>query len=203
MLLLLTACGRDADFGRMWGESLQLPAGVSAADLPDPDSEGARLEARYCSQCHGIPSPATHSADEWPATVRRMALRMERSNRMGGRGMMGGGGMMGGRRSMPMGMSGAEAASRAELTEILDYLQGHALRTVAVPPEDGSDPAVTLFASSCARCHALPDPKQHTAEEWPAVVARMRQNMEKLGVAPISDAQADRIVEYLERQAGS
>ncbi|MGE5792342.1 MAG: hypothetical protein ACM36B_06605, partial [Bacteroidota bacterium] len=26
-------------------------------------------------------------------------------------------------------------------------------------------------------CHVLPDPRRHTVAEWPAVVARMEQNM--------------------------
>jgi hypothetical protein len=28
------------------------------------------------------------------------------------------------------------------------------------------------------QCHVLPDPKRHTADEWPTVVARMQENME-------------------------
>jgi len=104
---------------------------------------------------------------------------------------------------MPMGMSGAAAPTRSELATILSYLQQHALRAAPISaPDTASDPAAALFARSCARCHALPDPRQHTAAEWPAVVARMRQNMEKMGVAPISDDEANRITEYLERRAG-
>jgi hypothetical protein len=31
---------------------------------------------------------------------------------------------------------------------------------------------------ACRQCHVLPDPRRHTASEWPAVVARMEKNME-------------------------
>lgn len=29
----------------------------------------------------------------------------------------------------------------------------------------------------CSQCHKLPFPEQHTAEQWPAVVARMVEHM--------------------------
>jgi hypothetical protein len=34
-----------------------------------------------------------------------------------------------------------------------------------------------MFAIACSQCHALPDPAQHTAREWPAVVKRMEEHM--------------------------
>ncbi|MFQ5536012.1 MAG: c-type cytochrome [Gemmatimonadota bacterium] len=213
ILLPLTAvaCRTDGDMesARQWEEALQLPVGVAADALPDPDSEGARLTARYCSQCHGIPSPGMHSAQEWPATVRRMAMRMEHSGRMGrmmgSRGMMGGRGMMGRWRGrMPMGMMGAESPTRVELGTILAYLQEYALKAAPAPPPDtATDPGAGLFAASCSRCHALPDPQQHTPAEWPDVVARMRRNMETMGAEPITDDEARQIVEYLQRASGA
>jgi cytochrome c5 len=33
------------------------------------------------------------------------------------------------------------------------------------------------FKTTCSQCHAIPDPKQHTAQEWPRVVVRMKANM--------------------------
>jgi len=48
-------------------------------------------------------------------------------------------------------------------------------------PQQGSTDldsrAGRLYAQTCARCHALPDPRQHTGAQWPAVVARMEQHM--------------------------
>ncbi len=64
---------------RMMGD--QLPPGIDAADLPDPQSRGARLMARYCTQCHDLPSPVLHS--EWPKVFARMDRRMKMMSRMG------------------------------------------------------------------------------------------------------------------------
>ena len=42
-----------------------------------------------------------------------------------------------------------------------------------------NSPAGKLYTQTCARCHALPNPRQHTADQWPAVVARMEQHMQQ------------------------
>ena len=34
-----------------------------------------------------------------------------------------------------------------------------------------------MFAIACSQCHVLPDPRRHTALEWPQVVERMQRNM--------------------------
>jgi hypothetical protein len=34
-----------------------------------------------------------------------------------------------------------------------------------------------LFGQTCSQCHGLPDPRQHSAGQWPVVVARMEQHM--------------------------
>ena len=53
------------------------PPGITLADLPDPNSPGAKLIGTYCGQCHNAPSPQMHSATDWPSVARRMWLRME------------------------------------------------------------------------------------------------------------------------------
>src|SRR6266511_4527675 len=53
------------------------PEGVAPGDLPEPDSRGAQLVAKFCAQCHALPAPTQHSATDWPSVVRRMWLRME------------------------------------------------------------------------------------------------------------------------------
>lgn len=76
----------------------------------------------------------------------------------GGPGMMGGygGGMMGGYRPGPG--SGYEEN-----------------RQQAYP--DLNSRAGRIFGQTCSQCHALPDPQQHSAGQWPSVVARMEQHM--------------------------
>jgi len=197
LMLGLTACNRSPHLAATgWTQSaLQMPAGIAASQLPAPENRGAQLTARYCSQCHGIPSPASHSASDWVPVMRRMMLRMERSAVMGqmmGRGMMG--------RGMPMGMMGAAVPTPSEERDILEYLQSHALRSIKEEtlPEKNSSGAA-LYSRTCSRCHALPDPAQHTPEQWLAVVDRMRQYMRSGGVPHISDEQAQTIIEYLRR----
>lgn len=194
--LSIAGCGRtDPGPAPAWNSAtLQMPPGVPARDLPDPGSRGAERVVRYCSGCHGIPSPASHAPEDWGPTVRRMVLRMERLSGM--RGMMGGSGT-------PM-MSGSVAVpSPEEQAEILSYLRAHAMRSIdPARVREASSPAAGEFARACSRCHALPDPEQHTAAQWPAVVQRMRGNMRKMHVSGIADAEAHDITAYLERSAG-
>lgn len=65
----------------------------------------------------------------------------------------------------------------------------------AAPAGEGAE----TFRWTCSRCHALPDQALHSPGEWPAAVERMRQNMERMGVAGISDQEAGAIAEYLQR----
>lgn len=197
LVLPLAACGDGGSWPRMMRmmgqQSMELPEGIPAADLPASDSRGARLVARYCSQCHGVPSPRRHAAEDWEATARRMFRRMDHMQHMGGMG-----GMMGG--GMHDRMMDVEVPTADEERAIVAYLRDHAMRGAraeALPAGEGRE----TFGRVCSRCHALPDPSQHTAEEWPAVVKRMRGHMQRMEVQEVSDAEAERIVRYLQRAA--
>lgn len=171
----------------MGGRNMELPEGIPASELPDPGGRGAGLVATYCGQCHGIPSPRRHAAEDWEATARRMFRRMAHMEGMSG-GMMGR--MRGGRMEV-------EAPSSGEERAILAYLREHAMRGVreeALPGSEGRE----AFVRICSRCHALPDPLQRSSEEWPAVVERMRGHMDRMEVEGISDGEADRVVRYLQ-----
>ncbi len=188
----------DAVFAAWWNETLVMPTGIPAEELPEPNSEGARLVAKYCSQCHGIPSPARHSAEEWVPTFRRMVRRMEHSSRMGR--MMGG--MRGRGMRGPRGMHGAAAPTLDEQRVMLAYLQEHALKPLAeLPPEKVDTPGAKAFSETCARCHALPSPDQHTADEWPAVVDRMRRHMAEMDVSDPGDETIREILDFLRENA--
>ncbi|MFQ5689992.1 MAG: hypothetical protein ACE5HQ_06960 [Gemmatimonadota bacterium] len=186
----LAACGGDLWTGRMGRKLAEMPVGIPAERLPAPGSEGAGLVARYCSSCHGIPSPARMSAQGWVSTTRRMFRRVEHMARMGG--------MM---RMMRRGPR-FEVPTADEQARILSYLQDHAMRAIDEESLAEAGPSARLFARTCARCHALPDPAQHTAGEWEAVVERMRRHMEEMGVDGIDDEQAASILDYLRRNAG-
>ena len=177
LLLLLLACpGAAADeiaeAKKRWessphGPLLQriLPPSFEARQLPEPGSRGAQLSLRYCVQCHNLPNPAMHDAARWRGIVERMVLRME------GRGNLG--------TLMAEMMAGVKAPGAEETRALIDYLRRHA-QTPLDPnryPEIYR-PSGEAFRLACNQCHALPDPKRHTAEQWRAVVARMQENMQ-------------------------
>ena len=142
-----------------------LPPTYAAADLPDAGSQGARLTLRYCVQCHNLANPAMHHAAKWPTVVDRMVFRME------GRGNLG--------TLMSEMMAGVKAPREDETRAIVSYLQKYAqapLDTQRYP--EVNQPSGEAFRLACNQCHVLPDPKRHTADEWPKVVARMQENME-------------------------
>jgi hypothetical protein len=142
-----------------------LPPTFAPHELPERDSEGARLTLRYCVQCHNLTNPAMHHAEKWPAIVDRMVLRMQ------GRGNLG--------ELMSEMMAGIAAPEPEETRAIVAYLQKHAQMQLdpARYPEVNQRSG-EAFRLACNQCHVLPDPKRHTAHEWPRVVARMQENME-------------------------
>ena len=151
------------------------PAGNAPADLPDPNSMGARLVASYCAQCHPLPLPSMHSATDWPSVVRRMWLRSER---------------------LPATFA-IRAPDMGERALLLNYLNANALQVSGgtLPPGPGRD----QFATVCSRCHALPDPRVHSPQDWLAVITRMERNIERMNVTPITRDQIGLILEYLQR----
>lgn len=170
----------------------RLPPGISPEDLPEPDSPGARLLVRYCSQCHNLPGPAMHTAEEWPFVEARMINRMEM--------MAGMQGMMGG--MMMRGMMDMQAPTRQEHKKLLTYVQRYALRPASAetlgPP---GTPGLALFRQTCSQRHALPDPGLHTTDEWPGVVERMQKNMKIMGKPVITDQEREELVSYLTQHA--
>lgn len=170
LLLVLVSTGTRAE--KPWQDSPHgpmleriIPPGFTAAMLPEPKSRGAELTLRYCVQCHNLANPAMHDAARWPSVVRRMVPRME------GKGNMG--------KLMADMMAGVQAPSPADEQAIVAYLRKHAQR--ALDPKkipEVNAPAGEPFRLACGQCHVLPDPRRHSAAEWPAVVARMEKNME-------------------------
>jgi hypothetical protein len=141
-----------------------LPPTVEPRRLPEPDSNGARLAAAYCVQCHYLPNPAMHDAAKWPAIVERMVWRMQGKGNLGA--------LM---REM---MADVKAPSPGEQRALVAYLQKHAQTAiVASRYPDLKTPPGQMFSIACSQCHVLPDPRRHSAREWPQVVERMQANM--------------------------
>lgn len=132
------------------------------------------LEMQYCGQCHSLPTPMAHSATDWPSVARRMWLRME---------------------MLPASL-GVQVPTAAQRYSILTYLLANSLKVSGsvLPAGRGRD----AFAAVCSQCHALPDPRVHSAEDWPAVYARMERNMERMQVTPPSATLTGDILVYLQ-----
>ena len=153
---------------------------IPASELPAPDSEGARLLTIYCVQCHGLPTPAMHTNQEWPAVLARMENYMR--ERQGGMLL---------RVLMP---------PEQDHDILLDYLNSHAL--IPLDRErlgDLSDAAAIAFTETCSQCHGAPDPAQRSAEEWPMVVARMQTNMITAGKPTPDEHTLKLIIDFLQQ----
>lgn len=175
-LLFLATAGHAADpvaearlrwEGSPYGPLLEriLPPGFTPAMLPQPTSSGARLTLKYCVQCHNLPNPAMHHAAKWPKIVERMTVRMRGEGNLG--------------KLMAEMMAGVVAPDEDEARVLVSYLGRYAQQPLdpkLIPAID--TPAAEPFRLACQQCHTLPDPRRHTAREWPAVVARMERNME-------------------------
>jgi cytochrome c5 len=153
------------------------PPGISAADLPEPNSMGAKLVATYCGQCHNMPTPQMHSATDWPGVARRMWLRM----------------------GLLSPSLGVKVPTMADRFAMLDYLTANALKVsgATLPAGRGRE----AFAEICSRCHALPDPRVHSSADWPTVFARMEQNMIRMQVPPPTREQTSDLLLYLQTVA--
>lgn len=156
-----------------------MPPGINPALLSEPKSQGAQILQRYCAQCHGLPGPGKHTAAEWPAVVDRMKSRSNMHSRM---------------------MGGIVVPTESEYKTVITYLQKYALKPLTSKKLSGSNTAAgKSFRTICTQCHVLPDPGQHTTNEWPGVVTRMQKNMIAMGKAPLDKATAREITGFLQR----
>jgi cytochrome c5 len=158
----------------------RMPPGLAAAQLPEPATRAAHLLEHYCIQCHKLPGPGQHTASEWPDTVTRMQNLMQVASRFGAL------------------LGSVQAPTTAELSVIQAYLSRHALHATAQTPAGfGSG----TFQTLCADCHALPDPAQHRAEDWTAVVARMSAHAPVMRRKAPTQEQLVQVLAYLQSHA--
>lgn len=161
-----------------------LPLGISEENLPNPKSPGAQLLIKHCTQCHELPGPGLHSANDWPKVFERMRKRthqLSQKERV---------------------MMAIEPMSDTDAKTILTYLQKHGYKTMDQRNYPDLDTKIgKAFRTTCAQCHTLPEPSTHTQEEWREVVLRMRDIMKQLGVADPGDAEIAKVIGYLQRHA--
>jgi mono/diheme cytochrome c family protein len=120
-----------------------------------------------------LPTPQAHSATDWPGVVRRMWLRMERLSPS---------------YQVPV-------PTAAERVVISQYLETYALKVSAanLPAGAGRD----LFIATCSQCHELPDPHQHSPDDWVTVARRMMTHMQDMLGASLTQDQLGQIAAYL------
>ncbi len=99
----------------------KLPPGLTAEALPEPLAVGAGLLNQYCTQCHNLPGPDRHTTVEWRQVTAKMFLLMDVSHQFGGL------------------MGRVEIMNQHEQEILVDYLVGHAMRSVEriIPPPPG------------------------------------------------------------------
>ncbi len=161
---------------------MMIPKGTTPASLPEPQSAGALALGKYCARCHDLPTPTMHSGEDWPAVLERMRGYIQARR----------GGMMGAVIMPP----------DSDWQLMKEYLTAHgqqAMDTTRLAALDTSEGR--LFKANCSRCHAAPDPAQHTADEWPSVVERMKRNMLSAGKPVPDDETTKTIIAFLQRHS--
>ena len=154
-----------------------MPPGLPAEQLPDAAGEGARLMQTYCTQCHELPGPGRHTADEWPTVMQHMLTLMDVANRFGGL------------------MGNIKNPTSEEREKLQSYLSHHSLRPLQQTPSGFGGRA---FENHCGACHALPDPLQYDSEVWSGILKRMQHNMTVMKYTPPSSEVMLNIQHYLQ-----
>lgn len=170
------------------------PRQFEREDLPDSDAMGAGLLNVYCVQCHWLPSPQMHSADEWEILMRRMTLRSRLlAHRAEGEHIP---------ERFTAGAQFKVVPTPAHHDSLLAYLKRNALPVVE--PERLPDTrAADLYVDRCTVCHETPSPRAHTESGWEPVLDRMQQNMRLMGVDTLSRDEKRRIWNFLQRHGAS
>ena len=196
------AAQTEAELARkLWAQSPHgamlsriLPPAIEPRQLPHAASEGAWLTARYCVQCHHLVNPAMHTAERWRPVVDRMVWRMRGNGNLG--------------EVMKEMMAHVKAPTDAEVETLTRYLQRYGQKEIDPNHPALSTRAGEAFTIACSQCHALPEPRRHTAREWPGVVQRMQRHMAWTNVVvgppelkTIPELRTDEIIALLQKHA--
>ena len=154
-----------------------MPPGLPVEQLPDATGQGAQLMQTYCTQCHELPGPGRHTADEWLTVMQRMLTLMDVANRFGGL------------------MGKIKNPTSEEREQLQLYLSRHGLKHLQqIPSGLGSG----AFENHCSACHALPDPMQYDKKAWPGILKRMQRNMTVMKYTPPSFEVTLQIQHYIQ-----
>lgn len=157
-----------------------MPPGLAPDQLPDAGGPGAVLMQGYCTQCHALPGPGRHSAEEWPQVLDRMLVLMDVADRFGGL------------------LGNVKTPASEERDQLRDYLVLHALKTMSETPQGTG---ASAFQNHCSACHALPDPAQYKNADWPGQIKRMQHHMVVMKYPPPSAYTMMQIQHYLQKNS--
>jgi cytochrome c5 len=159
-------------FGNMGG----LMPTLEQADLPEPDSVGAKLINHFCSQCHNVPGPGMRTEEEWNRIFWSMIWRMY---------------VMDGR------FSEFDAPKYDESKVMFEYVRRNSLVSIKSSDVDLRDEGASEFIATCMQCHQLPDPRLHKGEEWREIVLRMKNHMKSMNRHLPNDLDTGKVIHYL------
>lgn len=154
-----------------------MPPGLSVDLLPDTKGNGASLMQKYCTQCHELPGPGRHTAEEWSPVLERMLTLMDVANRFGGL------------------LGEIKKPSKEEREQLQLYLSRHGLKPLKKTPRGLG---AIAFENHCSACHATPDPSQYNHDNWPKLLKRMQRNMAVMKYPPPSSEVMLQIQHYLQ-----
>ena len=75
-----------------------------------------------------------------------------------------------------------------------------ACTTMSYLPQAESESA-QLYMQRCGACHAAAHPGRHPYTQWQAVISMMETRMSEYGMAPLSEADRNTILTYLEENS--
>ena len=153
-----------------------MPPGLMPEQLPDAGGQAALLMQNYCTQCHELPGPGRHTAEEWPQVLDRMLVIMDVADRFGGL------------------LGDIKTPSSSERDQLRNYLVLHALKPLAQTPQGAG---ANAFENHCSACHVLPDPAQYGVD-WSGLIKRMLRTMQVMKYAPPSADSMMQIQLYLQ-----
>ena len=162
-------------FGNMGG---LLPT-LATDDLPEPDSNGAKMIYYFCGQCHNVPGPGMHTEKEWNHVFWKMYWRMH---------------------LMKAQFTSFKVPKYDEGQIMFDYLKKNAMLSIKSSEVDADSLGAKEYMRTCMQCHNLPNPKLHKKTEWPAVVKRMQRHMKSMGKVSPSKDEERLIIQYLKTE---
>lgn len=154
-----------------------MPPGLKPEQLPEAGGLGAILMDNYCTQCHELPGPGRHTAEEWPSVLDRMLVIMDVADRFAGL------------------LGNVKTPSPDERNQLRSYLVLHALKPLLQKPQGTG---ASAYERHCSTCHALPDPSLYDID-WSNLIKRMQHNMQVMKYPPPSADSMMQIQLYLQK----